>query len=136
MTFHCRLIAVISFMALAGCCVSHKDEKGTQHYLIIGLGMLSLSEKDDAVLATRLNSIGISLSNRPDLRFGLGYTSSMAVSIVPYADTLVEISQKPGDPITINSTFESVKERVQMDHCQIDERQHYSEASFRRHRGE
>jgi hypothetical protein len=130
MTLHCRLIAVISFMVLAGCCLSHKDERGTQHYLIIGLGMVSLNEKDNAVLATRLNSIGISLSNRPDLRFGLGYTSSLVVSIVPYADTLVELSQSPGDPITINSTFESAKESEQVDHCRVDERQHYSEANY------
>jgi hypothetical protein len=92
--------------------------------------MVSLNEKDNAVLATRLNSIGISLSNRPDLRFGLGYTSSLVVSIVPYADTLVELSQSPGDPITINSTFESAKESEQVDHCRVDERQHYSEANY------
>ena len=90
------------------CCMTvplHEGES-TLHYLVMGVGILTIPKPETSagVLATRLQALGVSVSNHPGMKLAIGYTSSMAVSVPDGAeDVRVEISQRPGGPLIIDT---------------------------------
>lgn len=76
------------------------------HYVVLGLGVVSVPKPagETAVLATKLDALGLSISDQPGGKLGLGYTSASVVAIPDKAENIqVEISQKPGGPLTVVS---------------------------------
>jgi hypothetical protein len=97
--------AIVTFMLLSGCIVSVSGEGGSSHHVIIGFGIVSVNEDPDkAVVATDVYALGLSLSDRPGLKVGLGYSSGTVVSVAPDAeDVRVEISKKPWGPLIVDT---------------------------------
>ncbi len=77
----------------------------TRHYLIIGLGLVSVKEANEqAIEATRIHTLGLSITDRPGLKFGLGYSSSETVMVMDGAENVVvEVSSLPGGPMVVDT---------------------------------
>lgn len=104
-----RLIVLGLVLLMVSGCVGIPGQGGTTHYLIVGVGIVSVNESEDAITATQTQALGISLSDRPGLKLGIGYASSTVVTVAPGAeDVRVEVSQRPGGPLVVdtqNATF-------------------------------
>ena len=82
------------------------------HYLIIGFGVVSVAKPQGqtAVLATKTQALGISLSDQPGTKLGIGYSAGSFVAIPANAeDVRVEISQQVGGPLTVESAKNVLK---------------------------
>ena len=97
-------LVVLSVLLCQGC-MSWTDPSGTTHHLIIGVGFVRCNEtKDKQVLATYTTAFGVTLSDSPGLRFGLGYSSGTVVSVSSDApDVLVDVKSGPYAPIVIDT---------------------------------
>ncbi len=61
-------------------------------------------EAQTAILATKMQTLGVVLSDQPGTKLGLGYSSSQVVAIPDGAkDVRVEISEKPGGPVVVDA---------------------------------
>lgn len=92
---------------LACCLTLPVEENGSIHYLVIGLGMVSIPKPnaDTAVLATKHQVLGVVVSDQPGAKMGVGYTSGSVVAIPHEAkDVRVEITNSPGGNISITSS--------------------------------
>lgn len=98
------LLALLLCFTANGC-ISWKGEEGTIHHVILGFGIVRCNESTDKqVLATDTTAFGVSLSDRPGLKLGIGYASSTVVSVSSNArDVLVEVSKRPGHPIVVDT---------------------------------
>ena len=90
------------------CCMAVPLQQGQDsvHYLVVGVGILTVAkpETSTGVLAARLQALGFSVSDQPGLKLAIGYTSSMTVAVPDGAeDVRVEISQRPGGPLIIDT---------------------------------
>lgn len=106
--FTSALLAVIfagTSGSLTGCSgVPIHTKNGTTHYLIIGLGVVSVNHSNQtAAVVTAQHSIGIIMSSQPRLNFGAGYSSSLTTLIPDGAqDVRIEASRRPFGPITVD----------------------------------
>jgi len=74
--------------------------------VVIGFGIISVPKPEQkvAVLATKSQSLGVSISDQPGLKLGVGYASSTVVAVPHGAeDVRVEISQSPGGPLKVDT---------------------------------
>lgn len=63
------------------------------------------------MLATDMQALGLSISDRPGLKLGIGYSSSTVVTVADGAeDVRVEISKMPGGPIIIDTQSAILKQ--------------------------
>ncbi len=97
----------VSGCGVVKCCLSFPLQGGEEsvHYFIFGVGVVTVPKPgmEPAVLAVSVQALGLSLSDQPGLKFGLGYSSNSVVAVPDGAeDVRVEISQQPGGPFTIN----------------------------------
>lgn len=90
---------------LSGCVMSVAGKDGSSHHVIIGFGIVSVNEAPDkAVIATDTHALGFSVSDRPGLKVGVGYSSSTVVTVAPGArDVRVEVSKKPWGPLIVDT---------------------------------
>ncbi|TAJ33339.1 MAG: hypothetical protein EPO64_01070, partial [Nitrospirae bacterium] len=78
---------LLATVLMAGCVVSIPGKGNATHHLIIGVGVVTVNEpKEQAVLATDTQALGLSLSDRPGLKLGLGYSSSTVVTVADGAE--------------------------------------------------
>lgn len=100
----CLMFVLVSIYFIFGCSICIPCKNGTTHHLIIGIGMVSINESiDSAIIITDVNAIGLTVTDRPGLKFGLGYTSSLVMAVPDNAlDVRAEISKKIFRPILIN----------------------------------
>jgi hypothetical protein len=98
------LLAILAIV-LSGCVVSVPGKEGSSHHVIIGFGVVSVNEAPEkAIIATDTHALGLSLTDRPGLKFGIGYSSSTVVTVAPHAkDVRVEVSKKPWGPLVIDT---------------------------------
>lgn len=93
--------------ASTNCCVSIKQDRGESiRYFVFGFGMLTVpkTNKEVAVTATKLDALGVSLSDQPGLKLGIGYSSSTVVLVPNGAeDVRVEIGSCAGDGMTVDT---------------------------------
>ena len=90
------------------CCASLpiRGSQGSVHYLVIGLGLLSVPKPEDktAVLATKMQTLGVGVSDQAGLKVGIGYASSTVVAVPDGAeDVRVEVSQKLGGSLIVDT---------------------------------
>ncbi len=97
-----------------GCCMTVSvDGEDSQHYVILGIGVVSIPKPgtETAILATQSQALGLHISDQPGMKLGLGYSTSSTVAIPDHAeDVRVEISQRPGGPITVDSPKAHLKQ--------------------------
>ena len=106
------LAPLILLIIIPACVVSVNGENNTRHHIVIGFGMVSTNEAPhNAVVATDVTALGITLSDRPGLKFGIGYTASTVVTVAPGAtDVRVEVSKPFGGPLTVNAPIAAMEE--------------------------
>ena len=92
----CLILALL----LSGCAL----RSGKQTRLIIGFGIVSVSDTNTNVaLVTRTKAIGFSVSDQPGLKFGAGYSSSVVVAVKTNANLLIEVDDRPGEPLKVST---------------------------------
>jgi len=92
------LAGALALIGSSGCSGIPIDSEHTVHYLIVGVGVVSVPAAQDRtnVRVSRINALGLSLADQPGLRFGLGYSSGTAVVVPSDAhDVRIEVSQRP-----------------------------------------
>lgn len=92
------LAGALALVGLSGCNGIPIESGDTVHYLIVGIGVVSVPGNPDQsnVRVSRMNALGLSLADQPGLRFGLGYSSGTVVAVPADArDVRVEVSQRP-----------------------------------------
>ena len=91
---------------LSACSGIPIDSEDTRHYLIIGVGVVSVpqSQPERSVSVHRMQALGVSVSDQPGLKLGIGYASALVTSI-PHevSSTVVEVSNRPFGPIRISA---------------------------------
>lgn len=106
--FRARVVGVMvaAALQLAACALQLPGGKGeARHVLIVGLGWVTVHDQEKtSVVATSLHALGVTVTDRPGVRFGAGYASSQVVSVAEDApDVVVEVSRRPGGPLRVQS---------------------------------
>jgi hypothetical protein len=129
-TIKCRLLSIycrVLFAGLAltmpihiGCATSRNflaipvnGKNETIHYVIIGFGIVTVPapEKTAAVSVLKSQTLGAVISDQPGLKVGIGYSSGTVVLVPNGAeDVRVEVSQKFGGPLIIDTLAAKLKE--------------------------
>jgi hypothetical protein len=122
-SFH-FLDSVLILSMLTGCVVSVPGKDGSSRHVIIGFGIVSVNEAPEkAVIATDTHAFGVSVSDRPGLKFGLGYSSSTVVTVAPHArDVRVEVSKKPWGPLVVDTQRAALKNETKGEGRQHDQK--------------
>ena len=96
-------LAAIALSACSGIPIRGSD--GTQYHVILGFGIVAVHDGcPSALVVSRAQALGISLSDRPGLRFGAGYSSSLVVSVADGAeDVRAEISALPSGALNVDA---------------------------------
>jgi hypothetical protein len=106
-----RSILLVLFAIILSGCICIPGKGGTRHYVIVGFGIVSVNESEDAITATQTQALGVSISDRPGLKLGIGYASSTVVTVAPGAeDVRVEISKRPGAPLIVDTQSAKFKQ--------------------------
>lgn len=97
----------LAFAALACLltgCIYIPSKSGTGRVLVVGIGLVSVNDRtNQAIVATSTHVLGMEVSNRPGLQFGLGYASGTVTTVSDGAkDVRAEISQCPFGPLTVS----------------------------------
>ena len=98
-------IFLVSILLFSGCSgLKVEGESGTVHHLILGIGIVSVNDtKEKAMVVTNTTALGVTLSNQPGQKLGVGYSSSSVVSVPTNAkDVRAEISKTPFGPIIVD----------------------------------
>ncbi len=99
-------------VALTACVVSIPGKEGrTTYHVIIGFGIVSVNEPaEQAIVTTDTQALGITLSDQPGLKMGVGYSSSTVVTVADgAADIRVEVSKVPGRPLIVDTQSAMLK---------------------------
>jgi len=101
---HSTVWLTLSAAILSACSILIPGRDGTKHYLVIGTGLVSVYEPpESSIVITDVTALGISISDQPGLKFGVGYSSSFAVTVPDNAeDVRAEITRKFCGPIVVN----------------------------------
>lgn len=102
---NCLAALVVCTIAITATgCISFKTGRDARYHIVIGFGIVRVSDPDTtALVATSAHSLGVTISDRPDLRFSAGYASSTVVTIPDGAeDVRAEISQSPLGPFVVD----------------------------------
>jgi hypothetical protein len=94
-----RLI-ILLLTAFSGCAIT--DKSGTTHHVIVGFGVVSVSQTNTVARVVRTTAIGLSAASGPGSCF-VGYGSGVTVSVCTNANMLIEVDQKPWKPIKIQT---------------------------------
>ena len=98
-----RSLVTLTPLLLAGCIVSVPGKESAEHHLVLGFGIVSVNEAPhEAAIATEVRALGISISDRPGLKMGIGYSSSSVVTVAEGAeDVRIAASRTPGCPFQV-----------------------------------
>lgn len=87
-------------LVLSGCAL----QSGKQTRLIIGFGVVSVSDTNQNLAqVTRTKALGLTVSDQPGLKFGVGYSSSVVVAVKTNANLLIEVDDRPGEPLKVST---------------------------------
>jgi hypothetical protein len=98
-------ILLVFALGASACAVPLHSDHATTHYVIVGFGVVTVHENSpDAIVATDTQSLGLTVTNRPDFHMSAGYLSSAVVSVPDNAkDVRVEASRRPFGPLIVNT---------------------------------
>lgn len=94
-TIFCFTTATLAASLVCGCTICMPSKNGTTHHLVIGLGIVSVNESpENAVIITDTAVLGVSISDRPGLKLGVGYASGFVMTVPDNAeDVRAEITR-------------------------------------------
>jgi hypothetical protein len=113
--FACRTAAWLSSVALlaSGCAISVPGAAGTRHYVVVGIGVVSVPSPppDVPVTAVKLQALGLVATAAPTPRLIVGYTKSYQVEAAAHAKSvLLEMSDSFAGPLTIRTEMPDSQE--------------------------
>ena len=118
-----KILFIIFIFSLSACSpLTIKGKDGSIKYIILGFGVVTVPKNmnDIAITATKMNTLGMSISNQPGLKFSLGYSSGFFVTVPDHAsDVRLEVNQKLDGTIildTINAELNSSAKGVKNEH--------------------
>lgn len=86
------LLSLVVFVLLGSGCVPIR-KNGTTHYLVVGVGVVSVNNTNrDLAQVVRANALGVLVSNRG---MTAGYSAETSVSVRTNDNIAVEVSQSP-----------------------------------------
>ena len=73
--------------------------------MIVGFGVVSVPREPatNAIHVSKVQAVGLTVTDQPGLRVALGYASSMVSAIPPDVDVRLEVSDRPLGPVTIRT---------------------------------
>lgn len=113
---------------LQGCTIplsSKEKEPRAIHHIIFGFGIVTVKAPDNvSYVATSSQALGVSISDGPGVKLGVGYSSNIGVSVSERAeDVRLEISQLPFKPFIIDTQSALLKRlhTISSSHTTIEE---------------
>ncbi len=105
MTAGCNRVLVLALSIVASACLAIPGGGGTTHIVVLGFGVVSVNDRSrNGVIATDTQALGVCVTDRPGLKLGVGYSSSVVVSVPDGAqDVRVEASRRPGGPLLVEA---------------------------------
>jgi hypothetical protein len=96
-------LAAAGALLLGSGCLYLPSKSGTGRVLVVGIGLVSIHDwTNSPLVATSTQVLGLEVSNRPGLKFGLGYASSVVTTASDGAeDVRAEVSHWPFGPLRI-----------------------------------
>lgn len=101
-----NLIVVSSLSLACVGCVAIPGSGGATHYLVLGVGLISVSDpqKKEAAVVTDTRALGLVLSDRPGPKLSLGYLSSTVTTIPRDVEhVLIEVKKTGLGPLVIEA---------------------------------
>ena len=100
------IVSLLALMvaALTGCRGVRFEGEDSIHYLVIGIGIVSVPKNHAEIEATiiRSHSLGLTVTNAPGNSFSLGYTRSAVIFIPDEAkDLTIEVEDTPTGMIRV-----------------------------------
>ncbi len=98
------ILSFFTILSLTSCSFPLKVDELNNYHLIIGIGVVKISDDSiDGAIVTKTKSFGVSVSDRPGLKFNLGYADSQVISVSNDVDNLIiEIEDETTDKTTID----------------------------------
>lgn len=95
MSFFFLFLVSVGFPLITGCVATIEGKNGEVHHVILGIGVVTTKDSpEDAIRVTDTQALGISLSDRPNPTFAIGFSSSLVTSVEPNAkDIRVDVSK-------------------------------------------
>ena len=106
----------IAVLAMSGCAIPVPGADGTRHYVVVGIGVLSIPKvaTDAPVTAVKLQAVGLVATPAPGPRLVVGYTKSYQVEAAAHAKSmLLEMSDSFAGPLTIRTEIPDSQENDQ-----------------------
>lgn len=109
-----RVLLLGLALSASGCVVTIPGEGRASRHVILGFGVVSVNRScDDRVVATDSTSLGVSVTDRPALKFALGYASSTVITVAPdVEDVRVELAKPFGGPLIVDTRRAKAKPRT------------------------
>lgn len=95
-----KLVLLLVLVLATGCAVT--DKAGTTHHLVIGFGVVSVSHPSSAAQVIKATTVGLGISSSPP-GCQLGYGSSITTYVNSGTNLVIEVSELPGKPLTIET---------------------------------
>jgi hypothetical protein len=106
----------IAALAASGCAVPWPGADGTQHYVVVGIGVCSVPSMppDVPVTAVKVQAVGIVATATPGPRLVVGYTKSYQMEAAADArSVLLEMSDSLAGPLKIRTQIPDSQESDQ-----------------------
>lgn len=90
-------------MTLLTGCIYLPSKSGSGRVLVVGIGLVSVNDRtNQALVATSTQVLGVEVSNRPGLKFAVGYASGVVTTVSDGAeDVRAEVSHYPFGPVNV-----------------------------------
>lgn len=102
-----------ALLAASGCALSVPGAEGTRHFIVVGIGFVSVPDppRDVPVTALKLQALGVVATATPTPRLVVGYTKSYRVEAAADARSVrVELSDDFAGPLTIRADVSDSQE--------------------------
>jgi hypothetical protein len=95
-------------------CVTISGKNNSRYHIILGFGVVAVSDPDQsALVATDVHALGMTISDRPDVKFSMGYTSSAVVTVAAGAhEVRAEVARKPWGPLIVDTHSATLRQAL------------------------
>jgi hypothetical protein len=103
---HAAWMSGIALLSTSGCAIPVQGAEGTRHYVVIGIGVVSVPSPppETAVTAVKIQALGVVATSTPTARLIIGYTKGYQVEAAPHAQSvLLELSDSFAGPLKIRT---------------------------------
>jgi hypothetical protein len=95
-----KVIAICLLSCLLVGCIHFTDKSGTRHYLIVGIGVVSVSKTNQPIQVVKESMLGIDFQTLP-FKCAIGVDSIVEMRVETNVNVVVEIQNLPLKPFKI-----------------------------------